>query len=220
MECHEEHGFGDAWMLIKDFFLETISWPFQDQGLSHGCTPLVDNESQVQARRILLILIESALPFDFDHRYEACRFTKLSLLSDEFCISIESAMAWRLEHVVEIEWVRLCAFHLHHHSAFFSCLDVITHEEHLLMLSKSILPHGCWSDGYGKQLVVTRTEPVEPLPRRTPLMLIKRFFPMDVDLLDMVVIYWSKYSWSWSRVLFPLILIMGMRLVGSSSFHF
>ena len=114
MECHQEHGFGEAWMLIKDFSLEIISLPFQDQGLSHGSTPLVDNESQVQARRILLILIESALPFDFDHGYEACRFTKLSFLSDELYISIESTMAWRLEHVVVIEWVRLCVFHLHH----------------------------------------------------------------------------------------------------------
>ena len=58
----------------------------------------------------------------------------------------------------------------------FSCLDVIKHEEPLLMLNKSILPHGCWSDGDGKQLVVTRTWPVEPLPRRTPLMLIKKVF--------------------------------------------
>ena len=69
-ECHEEHGFGEAWMLIKIFFLEIISLPFQDQGLSHGSTPLVEKESQVQARRILLILIESALPLDFDHGYE------------------------------------------------------------------------------------------------------------------------------------------------------
>ena len=91
----------------KTSFLEIISLPFQDQGLTHGSTPLVDNESQVQARRILLILIENAFPFEFDHRYEACRFTKLSFLSDELCISIKSAMAWRLEHVVEIEWVRL-----------------------------------------------------------------------------------------------------------------